>query len=569
MGKIRLLSQELIDQIAAGEVIERPASVVKELVENAIDAHSQSITVEVNGSGIDLIRVVDNGIGMGIADCEIAILRHATSKISKTSDLFAIGTLGFRGEALPSIASVSKTSISTRTASSDHGWMISLEAGKVINKEPKGMPGGTIITVKDLFYNTPARKKFLKTAATEQRHILEVVSRYAMAYPSIRFQLKANERNLIDLPQASSEKDRILALLGKSFQNKIQPFSSVRPGLKIHGFLASPEMSRPSRAGIYTFVNKRSVRDATLSASVVEGFRGMLMTKRFPVAILFMEIDPLDVDVNVHPTKAEVKFTNPSAVFGIIVNTIKKHLHKEILSEIDIPAKKMSYEVREYKTPGYAIKPDAFKPGAPLRQDTLLQLTPGFYTGKAPIGTLHSTYILLEDDQSLFILDQHAAHERINFEKLKRLYDSEKSQSQLLMNPIIIELSRSEYLAYEEIEEHINKTGIEVSPFGEREIAVRSVPAILQHTDIKMVILDLIHAVVQGLFKKSVHADDILASIACHKSVRSGKNLSIREIEGLLKDLDRLGSPGTCPHGRPIYKKIGLDEIERWIGRRP
>ncbi len=323
MGIIHVLPQDLINQIAAGEVIERPASVVKELVENALDAGAETISIEVEGGGIDLIRVADNGRGMTAEDIELAVLRHATSKIKEPGDLFAIHTLGFRGEALPSIVSVSNTTISSCTALSSKGWMVSLNAGTVKEKRPKGMPAGTIVEVKDLFFNTPARKKFLKTSATEQRHIIDTVSRYAIAYPDRRFLLRVSGRNVLNLREGSTLEERVKVIFGKTFGGKLRSFSREGHATGVHGIIASPDETRPNRSGIYTYVNNRSVRDQVLSSAIIEGYRGMLMKKRYPHAIVFIDIDPTLVDVNVHPAKAEVRFQNSSAVFGMVAGAIR------------------------------------------------------------------------------------------------------------------------------------------------------------------------------------------------------------------------------------------------------
>ncbi|HPV31029.1 MAG TPA: DNA mismatch repair endonuclease MutL, partial [Deltaproteobacteria bacterium] len=281
MSAIRVLDQELVNQIAAGEVIERPASVVKELLENAIDAGATNIDVEVGGSGLDLIRMADNGSGMTEVELELAILRHATSKIGRPEDLFSIRTLGFRGEALPSIMSVSRSTIASRKHGSSTGWSLTLEAGEVRGKSMKGMTQGTMVEIRDLFFNTPARRKFLKSAATEQRHIIDIISRYALAYPLKRFSLSINGRTVLNLREGSTLEERVEAIWGKEAGKRLYPVSEERPELSIHGILASPEMSRPGRSGIYTYVNKRSVMDHTLRAAVLDGYRGMLMKQRF------------------------------------------------------------------------------------------------------------------------------------------------------------------------------------------------------------------------------------------------------------------------------------------------
>ena len=570
MGIIHILPQDLINQIAAGEVIERPASVVKELVENALDAGADTISIEIEGGGVELIRVADNGRGMAAEDIEVAALRHATSKIQEPGDLFAIHTLGFRGEALPSIFSVSNATISTCTSVSPKGWMVSLQAGKITGKIPKGLPAGTIVEVKDLFFNTPARKKFLKTTATEQRHIIDAVSRYAIAYPDRGFSLTMNGRTVLSLREGSFLEERVKAIWGKAIGGKLKTFSQERTAIGVHGIIASPQETRPSRSGIYTYVNSRSVKDQVLSAAIIEGYRGMLMKKRYPLAILFIDIDPSLVDVNVHPAKAEVRFQNSSAVFGLVAKTIRETLcAQQQTSEPAFEQETRHYRVEEGTIPQYISQKDQKNSIKPIVQTGLFEEPRTAYSDKRVIGTFLSTCILLEDNSALYILDQHAAHERVTYEKLKEIYTNTTMSSQMLLTPAIVELTPVEYGAFEEIAHYVEQIGIEVSQFGDSTLAIRSIPSLLDKGDMTGIILELISEVLQGNLSKGDYLHDILATIACHTSIRAGRRLAGPEMAALLKDLDEIGSPLTCPHGRPLCKKISTDEIERWIGRRP
>lgn len=583
MGGIRVLDQELINQIAAGEVIERPASVVKELVENAIDACASSVSVEIEGSGIDLVRVADNGSGMAEGELELAVLRHATSKISRPHDIFSIRTLGFRGEALPSIASVSRALIATRPLEAQAGSYLSMEAGEAVEKGMKGMPAGTVVEVRDLFFNTPARRKFLKATQTEQRHIIDVISRYALAYPQIRFTLSINGRTLLNLRQGSTLEERIAAIWGKEVGGKLRPLSDERPAISIRGMLASPEVSRPSRSGIYTYVNQRSVMDQSLRSAVLEGYRGLLMKQRYPLAVLFIDLEPSEVDVNVHPAKAEVRFRSPSAVFGTIVNAVRRAFDQGSSYPAAVPAgKAVEYRVEETGMPYRPVQQAADEPaGRPLPASPSPRPAPSqedlferkgekiTYADKSIIGVFQSTYVLLEDGSSLIILDQHAAHERVTYEKLRNGSNDSGNPVQELLTPLVIELSAVEFSAFEEVAEDIRKIGIEAEAFGSGAVAVRAVPSILGRADIRGIVHDLLSAVMAGDLRRKEYRSDALARIACHRSVRAGKGLQTPEIEGLLRDLDEVGSPLTCPHGRPLFKQIGKDEIERWIGRRP
>ncbi|HNY64491.1 MAG TPA: DNA mismatch repair endonuclease MutL [Deltaproteobacteria bacterium] len=580
MGLIRVLDQELINQIAAGEVIERPASVVKELLENALDAGATNIAVEIEGSGLDLIRLADDGYGMTAEELELAILRHATSKISSTEDLFSIKTLGFRGEALPSILSVSRAKIATRTESSPAGCFLHLVAGETVERGRKGMPRGTVVEVSDLFFNTPARRKFLKSAPTEVRHIVDVVSRYSLAYPAVRFTLSLSGRTLLNLRQGGPLEERVVEVWGSSARDQLFPLLEERGNVRIRGILASPGLTRQNRSGIYTYVNGRSVLDSSLRAAVLEGYSGLVMKGRCPMAVLFIDIDASEVDVNVHPAKAEVRFRNPSAVFGAVAGSIRRALSgpREPAAVPEAPVEPV-LTVQEAQAPysGRPFSPPlprktslaaAMQPG--LIQEGLFRERPGIsYGEKRIVGTFLSTYILLEDESALYILDQHAAHERVTYERLKAAPSSGLTPGQDLLAPLVIELSAVRFSAFEEIAPEIRSIGIDASVFGQGAVAVRSVPAPLVKADIRGIILDLLDAAAEGdLRKKELH-DDMLARIACHRSVRAGRRLEGAEIERLLKDLDEAGSPLTCPHGRPLFKKIGRDEIERWIGRRP
>jgi DNA mismatch repair protein MutL len=586
MCRIKILSQDLINQIAAGEVIERPSSVVKELLENAIDAGAGSISVEIEGNGLGLIRVSDDGAGMAEEELDLAIQRHATSKISTVDDLFAIHTLGFRGEALPSILSVSRAVISTRQAASPYGYSIDLEAGSISRRTKKGIPPGTIVEVADLFFNTPARRKFLKTAATEQRNVIEVISRYALAYPRIRFALEVNGRSVLNFPVRSDLIDRVSTVLGPKQAGNLIPFRRELPGITLHGLISSPSETRQNRSGIYAYVNNRSVKDVLLGSAVMEGYSGLLMKGRYPVAVLFVEVDPSEVDVNVHPAKAEVRFRHASATFGIVATTIKEMLVPGRKVGADYPGIAMSssaprndgsgltpLEVREGISMVYGPKAMARIQAGRLFDETDQPVRAGFsYSDKTIIGMLHATYVLLQDDSALYILDQHAAHERITFERLMALHTAGPLNTQLLLTPLILELSSAEFNAFEEAFEQIMAIGIDCEPFGGTTIAIRAVPQPLSEADIKGAVFGLIHALMEGeLHTDKAYSDrfsSMIATVACHASIRAGKTLTPPEAVNLLKELDEVGSPIACPHGRPLFKKITIEEIERCLGRR-
>ena len=575
MTKIALLTQELINQIAAGEVIERPASVVKELIENALDAGATSISISIEDCGLKLISIADNGCGMLEADLKLAVLRHATSKLRTLEDLSAIQTLGFRGEALPSIASVSRLRIASRVAEKQGGYALTIEGGQIISEGPQGLPVGTTIEVRDLFFNTPARLKFMKTPATEQRAIVDVVSRYALACPGVRFMLEAGGRKLLNIPLEASSAERVQAVLGSNLRGQLTEFSKQAAGISVHGYLASPEITRPSRAAIYSYVNGRAVRDNQLAAAVIEGYRGQLMSGKYPVALLFIDIDPLEVDVNVHPAKAEVRFSKPSAVFGFIVSAVRAALNPQLerssMLEAEPPraiyrdmAAVTALPLREPSARTYQA-PQALAP-TPAVQTPLFEGRRSNYAGLELIGCLGASYLLLEDGQALYILDQHAAHERINFERLKSM-DITMAPQQLL-TPSLIELSRTEISTALELMPQLEAHGFVLEEFGETTLALRSIPAALSADKARALVVTLVHELQDGEIRRTNMNEDLLASLACHMSVKAGKALSQPEQLRLLNDLQACGSPQTCPHGRPLYKRITLEEIERWLGRR-
>ncbi|HNQ86734.1 MAG TPA: DNA mismatch repair endonuclease MutL [Deltaproteobacteria bacterium] len=587
MTRIRILSPDLVNQIAAGEVIERPASVVKELVENAIDAGSGTVSVEMQGDGCELIRVSDDGSGMTGDELDTAILRHATSKIAHVDDLCAIRTLGFRGEALPSILSVSRTEIATRPGDSEHGLSLLIEGGTVVRRASRGLPQGTTIEVTDLFFNTPARRKFLKTASTEQRNVIDIVARYGLAYPGIRFSLTVNGRTVLNLPGGSTLEDRAMAVLGARLSDPLVPFRRERPGLTVSGLLALPKEARQNRTGIHAFVNRRAVKDAMLGAAVIEGYSGLLMRGRYPVAVLFVDIDPAEVDVNVHPSKAEVRFRYSSAVFGLVVSSIRDTLAQGTPREAGNPEAvarsadgwrgstnqgSRGLEVREEPSASYGPRAMArMQPGTLFEDGPPHQPEQFSYGGLSVIGVFHATYVLLQDHDSLYIMDQHAAHERITYERLRRMHARGDQAVQELLTPMVLDLSPREHAAFEPAADAMEQLGIVCEPFGETSIAVRSVPQPLADKDIREAVLGLLHAIIEGEVRAGTtgtRLDEMLSAIACHSSVRAGKALTRQEAQHLLDELVTEGSPLTCPHGRPLFRKIPLPEVERWLGRR-
>lgn len=590
MCRIRVLPKDVVNKIAAGEVVERPASVVKELVENAVDAGAGVVTVEVRGNGCESIRVTDNGTGMTPFELETAILRHATSKIFQAEDLFSVKTLGFRGEALPSIMSVSRSVISSRPLGAESGTSLVVEAGEVLRRAPRGMPTGTVVEVADLFHNTPARKKFLKTTATEQRNIMDVVTRYALALPDVAFSLDIDGRKVIDLVRGQSREERMPVLIGRGRAGGMIGFSRTSGGLRVHGHLGPMEDARRNRSGMYLFVNGRAVRDAMLAASIMDGCSGFMVKGLFPVALLFLDIDPSDVDVNVHPAKAEVRFRNPGAVFAFVSSAVRDAAasagHAPPRQEspgdplwVRDGARTSRYEpMAAHASPGLTggVRQGLHGPPPPMENacifgDSAPVLGDGFsYSGLEVIGVFHALYILLSGRDSLYILDQHAAHERVVFERLRRARSSGRIPSQTLITPHVMDLTAQEFSTFVDEVHTMASLGFECDVFGDRSVAVRSVPDFIGVRNVEDAVRDAIHSIMEGPAGKDGGADrveGILAGLACHASVRSGRVLGPEEIAALLKELDGLGSPATCPHGRPLYRRITIQEIERWLRR--
>ncbi|HQI81442.1 MAG TPA: DNA mismatch repair endonuclease MutL, partial [Deltaproteobacteria bacterium] len=511
-----------------------------------------------------------------------------TSKIRSTDDLFSIRTLGFRGEALPSILSVSRAMLSTRRPEDSHGSALAMEGGTVTRRSSRGMPPGTVIEVNDLFYNTPARRKFLKTAATEQRTVMDVVSRYALAFPSVRFTLVMNGRTVMNLAACTDLRHRVPEVLGRRLAGILIPFSRRQPGIAVHGLLAPPTESRQNRTGIHCFVNSRAVKDVTLGAAVMEGYSGLLMRGRYPVAVLFVDIDPAEVDVNVHPAKAEVRFRHSGAVFGLVASCIRDALAltqapadgvQSLSASLThawaapAPCSTAPLAAADAGHPVYGLRAGARRDTALLFEPGQAGRTDGFsYADKGIVGMLHATYVLLQDDASLYILDQHAAHERITYERLRSAYSGQTLRTQDLLTPLVLELNAREFSAYQEAEGLMRAAGFESEPFGDTSVAVRSVPQPLAWADIRETVMGLIHAVMAGDIPPSAAGreslDRVLATAACHASVRAGRALTMEEARNLLSELDRTGAPQTCPHGRPLFRRIDVAEIEKWMGRR-
>jgi DNA mismatch repair protein MutL len=611
--RIQILPEELCNKIAAGEVVERPSSVVKELLENALDAGATEIVIELGGGGKTLIRITDNGCGMNHQDALLCFERHATSKIRKDDDLFALTTLGFRGEALASIASVSRLSLKTCNNLNGLGQHIQIEGGKIKKVEQQGLPVGTIVEVRNLFFNLPARKKFLRKDQTELGHAADVVSKLALARPDVSFRLLHQERLMLDLRHEKALPERLAALLGRSLLHDMLPVDeAMGETLRISGLISRPDLNRSATSHIYTFINGRYIRDRVVQHAIMEGYRHLLMKGRYPVVALFLTLDPALVDVNVHPTKHEVRFRDQGVVHDFIAATLQQALkpsdwipqsqqnHPPAVGSMvpSTPDRQVQYSplpdnsesaelsVRE-QSHSFTFNNGPILPPAPAMNASVAERwQPGsadqmhqaeLCTGKGDsffsdlhiLGQYHQTYILCQDQDDLVLIDQHAAHERIGFERLKKAYEEGGVQRQQLLFPEVFELDYKSAAALEEHLAELERLGFEVEPFGGKSFAVKSLPALLASAPVVKLVTDVALELErigrEGRLAESL--DDVLIMMACHRVIRANQALSHREIKALLVDLDTIDFKGHCPHGRPVHTRMSLYEIERLFRR--
>jgi len=588
MKTINVLPDELIGKIAAGEVVERPASVVKELVENSIDSGASEITVFIKDGGRESISVADDGRGMSPDDLKICVLRHATSKISKAEDLFNIGTMGFRGEALPSIAAVSRLAIETKVKDSISGHKMINVGGKTIEFGEHGCPDGTRVTVEKIFFNTPARLKFLKSPRTEEGHILDAISRLAVAYPEIRFKIDADGKEKLSCLSNNNPRARMLEVFGKNVSERTISFEERAETLSLHGFLGAPENSAIISRGIYLFINRRIVRDRVLNHAVMDGYRSLLSSGSSPFAVIMLDIDPSRVDVNVHPTKQEVRFDNSGAIHNFVAMAVRKAITRPP-AQMAGPAKNqpdvvkaasnrpVSESVPYGKQPAYRTIPtiEAIKElKMPVTGQTIgkasLPSDRGFFSSLRVIGQLFSSFIVCEnDDEDLVVVDQHAAHERIGFERLKLGMANNSLERQQLLIPEQIELQPKEAAYINENLALINASGLEIEPFGGKTFMIKTVPAILGSADIGGLVFKLASELAE--IGRNVSCEElkeqILKTIACHRQIRANHALKTEEMKSLLSQMDDWPNTSTCPHGRPTYKLFSRTEVSRWFER--
>jgi DNA mismatch repair protein MutL len=650
MGKIRVLSDQVANQIAAGEVVERPASVVKELLENSLDAGATRIRVEIEAGGRKLIRIVDNGHGMGRDDALLAFERHATSKLRSSDDLLSIATLGFRGEALPSIASVARVSLETRAAEDEVGTVMEIAGGKLLRVEDAGLPAGTTIAVRDLFFNTPARRKFLRAEQTELGHVAALVTHYALAHPGKHFELHSATQALLVAPAVANAGERLYQIFGReTFERLIpvaaeidfaraglpepppwkreQDYAPQEPGfVRLSGFVSKPELQKLNRNSMYVFVNGRLIRDKLILHAFNEAYRNIIPPTSFPVVLLFLEMPPQEVDVNVHPAKTEVRFRQGSFVHDFVRDSVRtalmnarpaasffQALHSgPTASEslmVDVsplpgvdqavyepregmvaesegaiePGDVASFELRERLVPAspgrLGFSGAGMAVGYDERAGTTLAELAGESVGSQPtlnslaslkpLGQLRDSFILATNEEGLWIVDQHVAHERVLFEKILRERKVEAVQRQRLLMPVLVELLPEQMVTFAAIAEELERNGFEAEPFGPRTLAVKATPVGLEGKELERVLEEVL-----GVTEKSAQVENeelrrtrIAASIACHAAIKVNMPLEPAKMDWLLRELGKTEHPMSCPHGRPIALRYSLRDIQRAFQR--
>ena len=632
MGRIRILPEIVANKIAAGEIVERPSSVVKELLENSLDAGASHFRLEVAAGGKQRIHAVDDGCGMGRDDALLAFERHATSKLRSAEDLLSISTMGFRGEALPSLGAVSRLTLETRSQQEPSGTRLEIAGGRLLSVQEAGLPAGTAITVSDLFYNIPARRKFLRSEATELSHITSVVMHYSLAYPEIAFQLRTLSGEPVNAPAVDSLRERVFQLFGeelleqlvqfgpltaesfpsspnsgeaktKKLENKEPP--SEMQSMRLSGFLSRPQVQKLNRNSIYTFVNRRLIRDRVLLHAIQEAYHNLLPRHSFPVALLFLEMPYEEVDVNVHPSKVEVRFRHQALVHNLVRDALRECLTAaKPVSTFPAGASQApelprgpspSEPVRDaapVAAAGFhltqpALPPQApafrFEPGpaaaeprmecsaasavAPIPESPSADVPPAASNSELaelrPLGQIQESFIVAASPSGLWLIDQHVAHERILFEKFLSQRESGTVESQRLLMPYVLRLNASQQAVWDQIHSELEAAGFEVEPFGQNTVAVKAAPGGVKADDVEKLLLELVESIEEErrAFSPEVVRHKIAASVACHASIKVNMPLEQRKMEWLLSALAATRFPMSCPHGRPIVLKYGMREI--------
>ncbi|MGA2004373.1 MAG: DNA mismatch repair endonuclease MutL [Terriglobales bacterium] len=669
MGKIHVLPERVANQIAAGEVVERPASVVKELLENALDAGATRIRINVEAGGKKLIQITDNGCGMVRDDAMLAFERHATSKIKDTDDLLSIATLGFRGEALPSIASVARLHLETRAAEETAGTVIEINGGKMIRVDEAGLPMGTSITIRDLFFNVPARKKFLKSESTELSHIASLVTHYALAHPEKHFELHSATNALLVAAPVEGHRERVYQVFGKETLDQLIPLAAVQalervglpkpppwrrdpeeelekqaPGeMRLHGFVSKPEIQKLNRNSIFVFVNGRLIRDRLIQHALTEAYRNILPPTVYPVVLLFLEMPAAEVDVNVHPSKTEVRFRQQTVMHDFVRDAVREALMKarpvpQFLSEINAQpsasagltpgasggnGQQAPWRSLYEPAAGFALQAPTIPPvtgrlefdgtGIAVEANAAVSLArnPAREMGREPegglarqsaqaeetipdhgcappieeaaqtpptleslrtlkaLGQIRNSFILAVNEDGLWIIDQHVAHERVLFERILRQRAAQKVESQRLLMPLVIELTPAQQAVFSEIATELAHNGFEAEPFGSRSIAVKVAPAGVDAAQVEHMLNEVLEQLTredQAINLEAVRAR-IAASIACHAAIKVNMPLEQNKMEWLLAELAKTQHPMSCPHGRPVVLRYTMTEIQRAFKR--
>jgi DNA mismatch repair protein MutL len=578
---IRVLAPEVAAKIAAGEVVERPLSVAKELLENAIDAGADDIRLEILQGGRRLVRVTDDGCGIPAAEVELAFARHATSKLSSADELYQVRTLGFRGEALASVAAVSRLTLSTRARDEEVGTLIRLEGGTVLGVEPHGRPCGTTVQVENLFYNTPARLKFLRSDTTEAGHVARLVGNYALAYPELRVTLQNNERLVVRTQGSGALFDALVAIYGLDVAEQMIEIARPEEGsperIRVWGYIGAPALHRADRRDITFFVNRRWVQDNALSYAVSEAYRTLLPAGRHPMVVLNIALPPEDVDVNIHPTKREVRFRHERDVFG----AVQKVVRTTLMAQHPIPVVRVPFSTSAWQDRQLFGRPGSLTPSQ-VQMALEIHRTadvPQGSLGPAPVqplerlpmlrvlGQIAQTYIIAEGPGGMYLIDQHAAHERLRYEELKAQRAQSEVAAQELLDPQPIELSPQQGVLLEAHLEALSPYGFEVIPFGGTTFLVKRVPANLVGQDIPAAIVEILNAALEGSQGFSWE-EQIFITLSCHTAVRAGQTLTPDELRDLVRRLEKAALPHTCPHGRPTMIHLSQERLEREFGRR-
>jgi len=619
-GIIHVLPESLTNRIAAGEVVERPASIVKELLENAIDAGADDIAVELSKGGCAAVRVVDNGAGMDAEDVPVAFERYATSKIYRFDDIYSVRSFGFRGEALPSIASIARVEMTSRKKEAVAGTKIIVEAGKVKEVSAAGCPVGTAVTVSCIFEPVPVRKKFLKAEATEQGACIDVIVRTALAHPSVRIKVVANKRDILNIPAAKDAAERVSLVLGLDFAERVLPVRLDRSGTAISGFVSPPDLTRSNSKQVYCYVNRRYVRDHLLNHAVMTAYRRLIEAKRYPAVVLFIDLPPEDVDVNVHPAKMEVRFRNPREVYDAIVaavwgalssSPLAATVREEKMYPAGDPASGRDYQARVGEAlKRYTLSPGSerlpfsreqfgrpyAKPAAPVVrqaygkaeeqvhvreqaqeavrepvQKPMREEIPSITLGELHyLGQIAETYLVFAATSGMVLVDQHAAHERILFEKFKAASVSRKTIGQQLLIPEVISLAPKDLRFILDHVELLASVGIDIEAFGGDAVVVKSVPSLAGQMEPRGIVMDILDEFSETERASSIadKREKMMVSLACKAAVKANRRLVPEEVAALCRDLDRLAYGGTCPHGRPVFVTFRTGDLEKMFKRK-